>query len=128
MVALHFLGVPEDDMQELRKFAVAHTVNTWGSPTLEQQLEVAEGVGQFWEYSGRVLEKMKNHPEGKGWMYDMIAKNRVMPEVVTDNYLHSMMMAIMVAAHETTALASANALKLLLADRKVWKKSVIIHS
>ena len=28
MVALHFLGVPEDDMQELRKFAVAHTVNT----------------------------------------------------------------------------------------------------
>ena len=122
MVALHFLGVPEDDMQELRKFAVAHTVNTWGRPTLEQQLEVAEGVGQFWEYSGRVLEKMKNNPEGKGWMYDMIAKNRVMPEVVTDNYLHSMMMAIMVAAHETTALASANALKLLLADRKVWKK------
>lgn len=121
-VALHFLGVPEDDMGELRKFAVAHTVNTWGRPSLEEQLEVAEGVGQFWQYSGRVLEKMKNNPNGEGWMYDMIAKNRQLPEVVTDNYLHSMMMAIMVAAHETTALASANALKLLLTNRQIWKK------
>lgn len=121
-VALHFLGVPEDDMDELRKFAVAHTVNTWGRPSLEEQLEVAEGVGQFWQYSGRVLEKMKNTPNGEGWMYDMIAKNRVMPDVVTDNYLHSMMMAIMVAAHETTALASANAFKLLLSNRKNWQK------
>ena len=121
-VALHFLGVPEDDMSELRKFAVAHTVNTWGKPSLEQQIEVAEGVGQFWQYSGAVLERMKNTPHGKGWMYDMIGKNREMPEIVTDNYLHSMMMAIMVAAHETTALASANAFKLLLSNGNIWKK------
>ena len=121
-VALHFLGVPEDDMQELRQFAVAHTVNTWGRPTEQEQLAVAEGVGQFWQYSGRVLEKMKNHPAGEGWMYDMIAKNRIMPDVVTDNYLHSMMMAIMVAAHETTALASANAFKLILSQRDIWQK------
>lgn len=121
-VALHFLGIPEEDIQPLRQFAVAHTVNTWGRPTLTEQLEVAEGVGQFWQYSGQVLEKMKANPTGEGWMYDMIAKNRLMPEVVTDNYLHSMLMAIMVAAHETTALASVNALKLLLADRAIWKK------
>lgn len=122
LVALHFLGIPEDDIEELKKFAVAHTVNTWGRPSAEEQLHVAEGVGQFWQYSGQILEKMKHNPEGKGWMYDMIAKNHVMPEVVTDNYLHSMMMAIMVAAHETTALASANAVKLLLTQRHLWKK------
>ena len=121
-VALHFLGVPEDDMDALRSFATAHTVNTWGRPSKEEQVAVAEGVGQFWQYSGQVLEKMKNNPKGEGWMYDMIAKNRVMPEVVTDNYLHSMMMAIMVAAHETTALASANAFKLLLCEPSRWQK------
>lgn len=121
-VALHFLGVPEDDMVALRSFATAHTVNTWGRPSKEEQVAVAEGVGQFWQYSGQVLEKMKNNPHGEGWMYDMIAKNRVMPEVVTDNYLHSMMMAIMVAAHETTALASANAFKLLLSEPSRWQK------
>lgn len=121
-VALHFLGVDEEDMIELRKFAVAHTVNTWGKPSLADQMHVAEGVGRFWQFSGNLLTKMKQNPGGKGWMYDMIAKNREAPEIVTDNYLHSMMMAIMVAAHETTSLASTNAIKLLLTYRQNWQK------
>ncbi|RCV88833.1 cytochrome P450/oxidoreductase [Billgrantia montanilacus] len=119
-VALHFLGVPEEDMEQLRRFSVAHTLNTWGRPSPEQQVEVAEGVGKFWQYSGEVLEKMQRQTQGKGWMYDMIEKNRQKPDVVTDNYLHSMMMAIIVAAHETTALATANAFRQLLSRPAVW--------
>lgn len=119
-VALHFLGVPEEDMEQLRRFSVAHTLNTWGRPSPEQQVEVAEGVGKFWQYSGQVLKKMQNQPAGHGWMYDMIEKNRQKPDVVTDNYLHSMMMAIIVAAHETTALATANAFRQLLSRPAVW--------
>lgn len=121
-VALHFLGVPEEDMETLRRFSVAHTVNTWGRPTPEQQVAVAENVGQFWTYAGEVLARMKADPDGRGWMQDMIAKNRVMPEVVTDNYLHSMMMAIIVAAHETTSLASANTIRTLLSRPELWRK------
>lgn len=119
-VALHFLGVPEEDMEQLRRFSVAHTLNTWGRPSPEQQVEVAEGVGRFWQYSGQVLKKMQAQPHGHGWMYDMIEKNRQKPDVVTDNYLHSMMMAIIVAAHETTALATANAFRQLLTRPAVW--------
>ncbi|AMD00068.1 cytochrome P450/oxidoreductase [Halomonas chromatireducens] len=119
-VALHFLGVPEEDMEQLRRFSVAHTLNTWGRPSPEQQVEVAEGVGKFWQYSGEVLVKMQRQTRGKGWMYDMIEKNRQKPDVVTDNYLHSMMMAIIVAAHETTALATANAFRQLLSRPAVW--------
>ena len=33
-------------------------------------------------------------PEGKGWMHEAIRQNARHPEVVTDSYLHSMMMAI----------------------------------
>ena len=124
-VALHFLGVPEDDIETLRGFSVAHTVNTWGRPTVEQQLVVADGVAKFWNYSGEVLARMSAQVDAgadvHGWMYDMIRQNREIPEIVTDNYLHSMMMAIIVAAHETTALASANALRELLTHRHQWQ-------
>src|SRR5690606_26568621 len=41
--------------------------------------------------------------------------------VVTDSYLHSMMMAIIVAAHESTSFASANAIKLLLEHPDDWR-------
>lgn len=120
-VALEFLGVPEEDMETLRHFSIAHTVNTWGRPTGEQQLEVAHSVGRFWQFAGKVLEKMRAEPDGEGWMHYAIRRNAEMPEVVTDSYLHSMMMAIIVAAHETTAHASANAFKLLLTHREAWE-------
>ena len=50
------------------------------------------------------------------------ASRRSMPEVVTDSYLHSMMMAGIVAAHETTANAGANAIKLLLQHPHAWQE------
>ena len=120
-VALHFLGVPEDDIAVLRNFSVAHSVNIWGKPTDEQQVAIAHDVGRFWNYAGKIIEKMKNEPKGTGWMHETIRKNAKMPDVVPDSYVHSMMMAIIVAAHETTSLASANMFKTLLTHRQAWE-------
>ncbi|WP_253901387.1 cytochrome P450/oxidoreductase [Arthrobacter sp. PAMC 25486] len=121
-VALEFLGVPDEDKPTLREYSIAHTVNTWGKPAPAEQVEVAHAVGKFWEYSGQVLEKMRQAPDEAGWMQFGIRKQQQMPDVVTDSYLHSMMMAGIVAAHETTAHASANAIKLLLENRPVWEQ------
>ncbi len=119
-VALGFLGVPREDAQELRKFSVAHTLNTWGRPTPEEQLQVAEDVGKFWQTAQDILDRMLADPTGEGWMYDSIRMHQVHPEIVPESYLRSMMMAILVAAHETTAFATANALRILLSNRESW--------
>ncbi|PXY27739.1 cytochrome P450/oxidoreductase [Prauserella muralis] len=121
-VALHFLGVPEEDMATLRQYSIAHTVNTWGRPSPEEQVAVAEAVGRFWQYAGEVLEKIRRDPSGPGWIPFSIRAQRQQPEVITDSYLHSIMMAGIVAAHETTANAAANAIKLLLENRAVWRE------
>lgn len=121
-VALHFLGVPEEDMDLLRQYSIAHTVNTWGRPRPEEQVAVAHAVGNFWQLAGRILDKMREDPSGPGWMQYGLRKQKELPEVVTDSYLHSMMMAGIVAAHETTANASANAIKLLLQHRDAWRE------
>lgn len=121
-VALHFLGVPEEDMDLLRRYSIAHTVNTWGRPKPEEQVAVAHAVGNFWQLAGKILDKMRQDPDQPGWMQYGIRKQRDYPDVVTDSYLHSMMMAGIVAAHETTANASANALKLLLQHPDAWRE------
>ena len=121
-VALHFLGVPEEDMDTLRKYSIAHTVNTWGKPKPEEQVEVAHAVGNFWQFAGKVLDKMRQDPDAPGWMQYGIRKQALHPKIVTDSYLHSMMMAGIVAAHETTANATANAMKLLLEHPRVWRE------
>lgn len=121
-VALHFLGVPEEEMDTLRKYSIARTVNTWARPKAEEQVAVAHTVGNFWQYAGKVLDKMRENPKGGGWMQYGLRKQRELPEVVTDSYLHSMMMAGIVAAHETTANATANAMTLLLQHPEVWRE------
>lgn len=121
-VALHFLGIDDAaDRATMKRFAIAHTVNAFGRPTPEERIEIAHTVGQFWQFSGEVLEKMRKTPDGPGWMRYSIRQQKAHPDVVTDSYLHSMMMAIIVAAHETTAFASTNALKLLLEHPDDWR-------
>lgn len=121
-VALHFLGIDEEDQKRMKRFAIAHTVNAFGRPTLEERLAIAETVGQFWQFSGEILEKMRRTPDGPGWMRYSIRQQKLYPEIVTDSYLHSMMMAIIVAAHETTAFAAANAVRRLLAHPTAWRE------
>ena len=121
-VAFHFLGVPEHDMQLLREYSIAHTVNTWGRPSPEEQAEVARSVGKFWQLAGEILAELRTTPNAPGWMPMSIRAQQEQPDVVTDSYLHSMMMAGIVAAHETTAHSGANGIKLLLENREVWQR------
>lgn len=54
-------------------------------------------------------------------MYDSIRAHFEHPDVVPESYLRSMMMAILVAAHETTSFATANAFRALLSDESAWR-------
>jgi cytochrome P450 len=118
---LHFLGVPEEDMDLLRQYSIAHTVNTWGRPGPRSRWPwpMPWATSGSWPADSR---QDARDPIGPGWMQYGIRKQRELPEVVTDSYLHSMMMAGIVAAHETTANATANAIKLLLQHPDVWRE------
>lgn len=119
-IALHFLGVPDEGADQLRQFAVAHTLNTWGRPTPQEQLAIAHNVGRFWQTAQNILDTMMARPDGQGWMYDSIRQHHLHPDIVTESYLRSMMMAILAAAHETTSNATANAFMTLLSQRSAW--------
>lgn len=121
-VALHFLGVPDEGAEQLRRFAVAHTLNIWGRPNREEQLELAESVGRFWQTASQILENMRADPSGNGWMHETIRQHEKYPDIVTESYLNSMMMAILAAAHETTSNATSNAFRVLLSYRDVWEE------
>jgi cytochrome P450 len=86
-IALHFLGVPDEGAEELRKFAVAHTLNTWGRPTPQEQLAVAENVGRFWQTAQKILDDMMAKPDGQGWMYETIRQHHKHPAIVTESLI-----------------------------------------
>jgi len=120
-VALKFLGVPDAAADTLLRIPLVHTLYTWGQPSLEQQAEHAENLGRFWTASQAILQDMMARPDGQGWMYEAIAQHRQHPDIVPEPYLRSMMMAILSAAHESTAHALANAVLTLLSHRSAWE-------
>lgn len=120
IIALKFLGVSDEGAEQLRHFAVAHRLNTWGRPSGREQIEIAENVGRFWQASQKILDEMMAQPDGEGWMYETIREHHRHPDIVPESYLRSMMMAILAAGHETTSNAATNAFMTLLSQRPAW--------
>ena len=122
IIALMFLGVPDEDIETCRQFGMQQTLFTWGRPSGEEQNRVATGMGQFWEFAGGLIDKLKKTPDAPGWIPHAIRVHNQDPELITDNYLQNIMMSGILAAHETTTNASGNAMRALLENRDAWER------
>ncbi|WP_182263076.1 cytochrome P450 [Rhodococcus sp. UFZ-B548] len=122
LVALQFLGIPEEDVDTVRKLATSLTEFGWGQPGHDEQVRAAEHMGQFWEMGGRVIAKLKELQDPPGWLGHTIKLQREYPDVFTDSWLQTIVMGGTAAAHETTTNATANAVVTLLRNRGQWER------
>jgi cytochrome P450 len=122
LVALQFLGIPEEDVDTVRKLATSMTEFVWGRPTHEEQVRAADGLGQFWQMGERVIGKLKELDDPPGWLGHAIKMQREHPEVISDTWLQTNVMGGAMAAHETTTNATANAVVTLLTNRDQWDR------
>jgi cytochrome P450 len=122
IIALMFLGVPDEDIETCRQFGMQQTLFTWGRPSGDEQNRVALGMGQFWAFAGGLIEKLKQTPDAPGWIPHAIRVHNEDPELISDNYLQNIMMSGILAAHETTTNASGNAMRTLLENRQAWER------
>ncbi|BBY61905.1 cytochrome P450 [Mycolicibacterium helvum] len=120
IVALIFLGVPNEDIETCRHFGMQQTLFTWGHPDGDEQLRVATGMGKFWQFAGELVHKLKSDAAAQGWIPHLIEMQRQHPDLFDDNYLQNVMMSGVVAAHETTTNATGNAFRVLLENRLAW--------
>lgn len=120
IIALMFLGVPDEDIETCRQFGMQQTLFTWGRPDESEQERVATGMGQFWEFAGNLVQRLKQTPSATGWIPHAIRIQADNPDLITDNYLQNIMMSGILAAHETTTNATANAFCALLESRTAW--------
>jgi cytochrome P450 len=119
-VALKFLGVPDTDIHEAKKYAVGQIMFGFGRPSEADQIAGCDGMGRYYNFARDLVERLKQDPDAAGWVPFAIAVSREHPDVIDDRFLYSMMMSGMSAAHETTSNASANALLALLRNRPAW--------
>ncbi|OHV34202.1 MULTISPECIES: cytochrome P450 [Pseudofrankia] len=121
-IALIFMGIPDEDIAACRQFTLDQTVFMYGRPSPEEQKQVASNLGRYWEFSGGLVEKIRQASEGPGWLPHLIRESERKPGLFGDNELQTTALAGLVAAHETTTNASGNAMRALLENPRTWER------
>lgn len=120
LVIFILLGIPDTDVPLVKSWSQNRLMLTWGRLTPEQQLADAKGLLDYWKYSQNHIQKKLTHP-GDDFPSDLIRYWREDETLLTLNEITSIVYGLLIAGHETTTNASANALHTLLTHRHAWQ-------
>ncbi|WP_019053835.1 cytochrome P450 [Sphingobium xenophagum] len=123
LVAFHFTGIPEDEVELCKGFATSYALFNWGYPSQEEQLRLSRKLADYWRYATMHIERLSRNL-GDDFISEMIRGHLEDGELFDRNYLVWMMMNFTFAGHETTTAASANMFRALLENRAQWEALV----
>ena len=121
MVALEFMGVPDNEVSTAKRFAAGIMDFKFGRPSEAEQVATCQLMVQNQEYSRDLLERIKADPSGPGFLQNLIRAWEEDPDLFEEPFLLGLATTTVAAAHETTSHAAANALLLLLQERTRWE-------
>jgi len=117
------MGVPEEDMPKIKAWTDAWAQRLGLMQTPEERLWSARKEVEAQQYFQPIFERLRRHPEDT-LLSDLV--NKEVPEwgrTLTDNELHSEMMAdFFVGGSETTTNALAAGLVALVEDPGLWER------
>lgn len=121
LVIFMFLGVPDEEAPLVKRFAARRTLFTWGRPTEEEQNQLVDEIGEYWNYCTAHIARLKAKL-GDDFMSDVIRVHQEEPDLIDEVYLYNTMFNFLFAGHETTTFASGNAFRALLENRDAWEQ------
>lgn len=122
LVIFEFFGVPENELEQVRKFAKRNAVFGFGMPTDEEQIAVTRGMREYWEWARAYADRLIEDPKDDAM--SAFIKDLQTPEnadLWDREFVTTVMMQLLFAGHETTTNASAGAFRALLENREQWQ-------
>ncbi|MEM7335691.1 MAG: cytochrome P450, partial [Chloroflexota bacterium] len=119
MVLFRVLGVPDEDVAQVKIWSDNRILLYYGRPTPEEQIEFTKNLIPFWKYTVGLVEKKVAQPEDD-LISDLIAMRNGDDAILTINEIASCMITLLVAGHETTTAQMSNTIQHLLEDRPKW--------
>ncbi|HUF98005.1 MAG TPA: cytochrome P450 [Ilumatobacter sp.] len=120
VVALEFLGVPDEDIAATKQYAEGIIKFVFGHPTEDEQVQICDHMGQHQKYSLELVQRLIESPDGPGFLRHAVRAYLEDPQDLSVEYLSGLAMNGLAAAHETTSNSLANAFRLLLQHRDNW--------
>lgn len=113
------IGFPPEDTEMLKQWCTNRLVITWGRPTADQQVAVAQNMVAYWHYcqdfvQRRVRERTDDFTSGLLNIHDAD------PAAISQEEITSIVYGFSFAGHETTTNLIANTVRQLLLHSEAW--------
>jgi cytochrome P450 len=119
-IIFRFIGFPEADDEQLIYWTSNRLQFTWGKPTDEQQVEIAENMLRYWRYC-REFVAMRMREPADDLTSELLAAHKANPEDLSYREVESVIYGLSFAGHEIVSNFITNTALRLLEDRGNWE-------
>jgi cytochrome P450 len=119
LVLFRLLGVPPEDVAHIKQWADDRLLMTFGRLDPKRQLEAAKNLAEYWDYCLDLVQKKIAKP-GDDLPSDMLATRAEDESALSLDDINNVVFGLLLAGHETTTNASANAILTLLQEEGAW--------
>jgi len=120
LVIFILLGVPDEDVADVKKWAMTRMAFQWGDPTEDEKVELAHGMVKFWQYCQDLIDKRFENLRDD-LPSDLVRIYQAGDQSITRTEMASLCYTMLFAGHETTSNVLAEGIKTLLTHRHAWE-------
>jgi len=118
-----FIGFPEGDDDLLKSWCGDRKAFSWGRPSVDQQVDVAEKMLAYWEYC-RAFTAKKREEKADDFASELLTAWEANPDDLTYHEVESIVYGLSFAGHEAVTALLCNMLMCLLPRRDAWNELV----
>lgn len=120
LVIFILLGVPDEDVADVKKWAMTRMAFQWGDPTEDEKVEMAHSMVKFWQYCQDLIDKRFENLRDD-LPSDLVRIYQAGDQSITRTEMASLCYTMLFAGHETTSNVLAEGIKTLLTHRHAWE-------
>lgn len=118
-VIFMLLGVPNEDVQQVKSWAESRLLLTWGDLSEDEQLVHAENMVRYWNYCQALVSSRKDDPQDD--LPSALVNLQKEGHEITDREIAAICYSMLFAGHETTTSLLGNGIRELLKHRESWE-------
>jgi cytochrome P450 len=119
LVIFMLLGVPNEDVQQVKSWAESCLLVTWGDLDEDQQLIHAQNMVNYWNYCQNLVELRQENPSDD--LPGDLVKLQAEGHEITDKEIAAICYSQLFAGHETTTSLIGNGIRELLSHPASWQ-------
>ncbi len=115
-----FLGFPSEDTELLKSWCGNRTLFSWGRPSVDEQVEIAQNMVRYWQYCERFVDGRIADPVDD-FTSDLVRVHLADAAELARDEIVGIVYGLSFAGHETTTNLTTNAVRRLLEHPEAWK-------